>query len=297
MTDSSRDTLASPPATPRVAIVTVSYGSQDVLVPFLASLPEATSHPIQLVVADNKPDSTVVPALTLAAGGSYLPLEGNLGYGHAVNAAVRTLPPEVEWIVVSNPDIVISASAIDLLLSSANEDPSIAAIGPRILSSGGDVYPSARSVPSLRSGVGHALLANLWPENPWSRHYQRSTDSLVERRDAGWLSGAFLAIRRSVLDDLEGFDESYFMYFEDVDLGFRIGKLGLRNVYEPAAEVVHSGAHSTKSDTVRMIRAHHTSAMRFLSKKYPGPLLWPLRMVLRIGLALRARLQSNQGER
>jgi N-acetylglucosaminyl-diphospho-decaprenol L-rhamnosyltransferase len=78
------------------------------------------------------------------------------------------------------------------------------------------------------------------------------------------------------------------MYFEDVDLGMRIGQAGFRNVYEPAASVVHAGGHSTQGASELMIRAHHDSASRFLSRKYPGPLLWPVRVALSLGLRLRS---------
>lgn len=287
------------PESARVAVVTVSYGSEAVLGPFLASLATAASVPLLTVVTDNKPTSeaSAVAALTAEANGYYLPLPENRGYGQAVNEALHRLPAEIEWVVISNPDVVAKPDSIDLLLRGAHDDASIAAIGPRILSSTGEVYPSARTVPSLRSGVGHALFADVWPSNPWTRQYKRETGTEPSRRDAGWLSGAFLLVRRTVLDELGGFDASYFMYFEDVDLGYRIGKLGLRNVYEPAASVVHTGAHSTEGESARMIRAHHDSARKFLSRKYPRAWHWPIRVVLATGLTMRSRLAERRSAR
>ena len=79
------------------------------------------------------------------------------------------------------------------------------------------------------------------------------------------------------------------MYFEDVDLGFRLGRAGYRNVYEPSATVTHVGAHSTGTESAAWSRRHHASARRFLSKKYAGWWLWPVRVVLRVGLAIRSR--------
>jgi N-acetylglucosaminyl-diphospho-decaprenol L-rhamnosyltransferase len=90
-----------------------------------------------------------------------------------------------------------------------------------------------------------------------------------------------------MFDEIGGFDEHYFMYFEDVDLGYRFGKAGYRNRYEPAAIVTHAGAHSTAAESALMVASHHESARRFLNKKYSGPVLWPLRVAL--GLGLRAR--------
>lgn len=287
------------PGAARVAVVTVSYGSEDVLGPFLSSLQAASANPLRIVVADNKQLAGLdsVARLTAKYGGEYLPLPSNRGYGGAINAAVRSLPSDVDWVVISNPDVTVNPSAIDVLLASVGDDDTVGAVGPLILSADGDVYPSARTIPSLSSGVGHALFANLWPSNPWTRRYRRDSGIPTSRRDAGWLSGAFLAVRRPVLDALGGFDEGYFMYFEDVDLGYRIGKLGLRCVYEPSAVVVHTGAHSTEGDSALMVRAHHVSARRFLSQKYAGPLLFPVRLILSAGLAIRSRIAERRSNR
>jgi N-acetylglucosaminyl-diphospho-decaprenol L-rhamnosyltransferase len=284
---------------PHVAVVTVSYGSDNVIGPFLSSLTTASVNRLYIVVADNKPlgQSSVVARTAENAGAVYLPLRENRGYGGAINEAVKTLPDEVEWVVISNPDVTVNPGTIDRLLNSVADDVTVGAVGPRILSAEGLVYPSARTIPSLQSGVGHALFANIWPGNPWSRRYRRESGDAIARRDAGWLSGAFLIVRRPVFDELNGFDDGYFMYFEDVDLGYRIGKLGLRNVYEPSAVVVHTGAHSTDGDSARMARAHHASARRFLSRKYSGPLLWPVRVILTAGLAVRSRIAERRTSR
>ena len=284
----------TPPApAPRLAVISVSYGSEDVLEGFFNSLRDATAASPIVVITDNKPaEGAQVEALANANAANYLPLDYNHGYGFAVNAAVQTLPPDVVWLLISNPDLTFAPGSIDALIRTGDSDSRIGSVGPAIRSTDGQIYPSARAVPSLRMGIGHALFANMWTENPWSRAYKSSQKQTV-RRDAGWLSGACILVRRSTYDLLGGFDAGYFMYFEDVDLGYRIGKLGFRNVYEPMAQVTHMGAHSTTEDSNRMIRVHHDSARRFLSKKYSGWLLWPLRAMLSVGLAMRSRIHSR----
>lgn len=274
---------------PSVGIVTVAYRSNRVLGGFLDSITGAAAEPPAVVVVDNAPGAGDATDLAQRAGAQHVPLPANPGYGGAVNAGVRVLPPTVEWVLISNPDVVLAPGAIDTLLATASADPAIAAVGPAVLNPDGSVYPSARRVPSLRTGVGHALFANLWQRNPWTLAYRRETDPSDEQRDAGWLSGSCLLVRRSAFDEIGGFDEGYFMYFEDVDLGFRFGRAGWRNVYEPAASVTHVGAHSTGGESARMVRAHHDSARRFLSKKYAGWWLWPVRATLAVGLAIRSR--------
>lgn len=279
---------------PRVAVVTVSYGSEAVLEGFLASLGGALSGTPIIVIADNKPqDGAPVVALARESSAVYLPLEGNRGYGYAMNAGVGCLPASVEWILLTNPDLTFEIAAIDVLVASGDADPKIGAVGPAIRSPDGSVYPSARSVPSLRTGIGHAIFANIWTHNPWTRAYKASDEHAI-RRDAGWLSGACLLVRREAFDALGGFDTSYFMYFEDVDLGYRMGRLGYRNVYEPSAGVIHIGGHST-GESARMVRAHHDSARRFLSRKYSGWALWPVRTGLSLALIIRSKILARRG--
>jgi len=281
--------MASSPA-PAVAVVTVSFGSSQVLESFLASLSSASSIPLEIVIADNLQDDSAVARLASRYRATHLVMPSNVGYGSAINAAVESLPDSVEWILVANPDLVMGDGSIDTMVRTAQADPLIADVGPATLTATGDVYPSARAIPSLRTGIGHALFFRVWPANPWSRAYLQDTSAQLRQRDTGWLSGACILVRRSTFADIGGFDSHYFMYFEDVDLGYRFGKRGYRNVYEPAATVTHTGAHSTTSNAARMVAEHHRSAERFLRKKYSRPILWPIRFGLSLGLRVRSRL-------
>ena len=276
-----------------LAVVTVSYRSESVLPAFTASVPGATDRPYELLIADNAP-SDEMKAMAAASGARYIPLEQNAGYGAAVNAATRTLGPEVRWVLICNPDVRLLPGSLDLLVDRLEGDPTIAAVGPRVLNEDGTTYPSARAVPSLRTGIGHALFANIWKANPWTRTYRAASDPSDEPRDAGWLSGSCLLVRRIAFEGVGGFDEGYFMYFEDVDLGVRMTEAGYRNVYDPAARVVHAGAHSTSAEAPRMVAAHHASARRFVGRRYSGALLLPVRWAIYLALDVRSRILQFQ---
>jgi N-acetylglucosaminyl-diphospho-decaprenol L-rhamnosyltransferase len=92
-----------------------------------------------------------------------------------------------------------------------------------------------------------------------------------------------------------GFDPGYFMYFEDVDLAERMGRRGWLHVYAPSAVVVHEGGHSTRREPGRMLRVHHESALRYMSRQYPGRRYAPLRLLLRAGLSARLLLSHVNG--
>lgn len=284
-------------ASARVGVVTVSFGSDDVLPAMLDSIPAAVDGPFEAVVVDNRPSGDTVRLLAERAGARYLQRADNPGYGGAMNAGAALLSPSVEWVLIANPDLVLTPGSVRVMLDRGETDAAIGAVGPLVREPDGSVYPSARAVPSIRNGIGHALFVNLWPGNPWTRRYLDDSPAEPALKDSGWLSGSCVLVRRTAFDALGGFDEGFFMYFEDVDLGFRLGKAGLRNVYEPAAEVTHAGAHATGRDSAAMIRAHHASARRFLTHKYPGALLWPVRAVLGIGLRVRSDLITRRMRR
>jgi len=280
-----------------LAVVTVTYSPGEVLDTFLDTLAEATKRSPRVVLADNgSVDGAPERAAASREGVELLHTGGNLGYGTAANRAVAVLPPEFGWVVVANPDIEWTPGSLDTLLDAGDRWPRAGSLGPLIREPDGTVYPSARLLPSLGRGIGHALLGRLWPGNPWTRSYRQSSASLVER-PAGWLSGSCLLVRRSAFETIRGFDERYFMYFEDVDLGERLGRAGWQNVFVPTAEVVHLGGHATARASERMLAEHHRSTYRYLAGRYRGPWLTPLRLTLRLGLAARLWLAVRAARR
>lgn len=287
--------------THRVGIITVSYGSGDALTVFLRSLREHHGD-LPVVVVDNKPDDENVQGLAQRYGAQYVPIPSNPGYGAGMNAGVRALELGVaanaplDAYFFCNPDVRFIEPAIGHLAASLSGDPAAGSIGPRLLNEDGTVYPSARNIPSVGTGVGHALFGRIWPNNPWSRAYKDAAN-YETRRPAGSLSGAAVMVKREVFDTVGGWDETYFMHFEDIDLGWRIGRAGFVNVYEPAVAVEHAGAHSTKKHAVAVERAMTKSAIRFMGKRYAGFWRSPLRWVITAGLRVRGWLKVRAARR
>lgn len=286
----------------RIGVVVVTYSPGEALTSFLDSVPGSTTRPVTVVLADNgSTDGSVEREVERAverAGSADVPevrllrTGGNLGYGRAANAGVAELDPAIRWVLVVNPDVVLGPGCIDALLAAADRHPNAGAFGPLITTPDGVVYPSARALPSLLAGVGHAALGWWWPSNPWTRAYRLDRAEPIERT-AGWLSGSCLLLRREAFTAVDGFDPGFFMYFEDLDLGERLGRAGWRNVYVPSARVVHVGGHATEKAPAMMADAHHRSAYRYLSRRYPARWQAPLRLVLKAGLGVRAFLSRR----
>jgi N-acetylglucosaminyl-diphospho-decaprenol L-rhamnosyltransferase len=270
-----------------LGVVTVTYSPGAALGRFLDTLEKATTRSYGVVLADNGSTDGEPERAALRPDVVLLRTGGNLGYGRAANIAVPQAPGE--WVLVANPDVTFEPGALDILLEAADRWPEAAALGPAILSPDGSLYPSARSLPSLGRGIGHALCGWWWPSNPWTAAYRRERGTPVEG-PVGWLSGSCLLLRRAAFDAVAGFDPSYFMYFEDLDLCERLGRAGWQNVYVPTAVVGHEGAHATSRAPAEMLAAHHRSAYHYLSRRYPGARWFPLRLALRAGLAARLAL-------
>lgn len=276
-----------------LAVITVTYSPGPYLKAFLDSVPHATGLPTTVIMADNG-SVDGAPEAAVGEGVELLRTGGNIGYGSAINAAARTLRERREageindeFFVISNPDVVFDPGSLDALLDAAARHPGAASLGPFIREADGSAYPSARAVPTLRNGIGHALFGTIWPKNPWSNSYRADADMSTERA-AGWLSGSCLLVRWEAFDRVGGFDERYFMYMEDVDLGDRFGRAGYANIFVPSAEITHAKGHAAGEHPEAMLPAHHDSAYRFQADRLAGPLLAPVRAALWGGLKLRS---------
>ncbi|ORB67186.1 glycosyltransferase family 2 protein [Mycolicibacterium tusciae] len=289
-----------------LVVVTVTYSPGPHLNRFLASLSHATDRAVTVIMADNgSTDGAPEEALAHYSNVRLLRTGANLGYGSAVNRAVdeylkgdlaQAISGDSDFFIVANPDVQWGPRSIDILIDAASRWPRAGALGPMIRDPDGTVYPSARHLPSLIRGGMHAVVGPLWRSNPWTAAYRQAREAPSERA-VGWLSGSCLLLRRAAFDEIAGFDERYFMYMEDVDLGDRLGRAGWQNVYVPSAEILHDKGHATGRDPARNLAAHHTSTYTFLADRYPHWSQGPLRWTIKAALAARAGLVVRNSRR
>jgi len=285
--------VANSASNPALRVVAVTYSPGTALDGFVESLAEATTRPTDVVLADNgSTDGAPERVAGAHRNVRLLPTGGNIGYGAAVNAGLADVAEG--WALVANPDVRFEPGSVDELLAVAARWPRAATVGPAIRTPDGELYPSARELPSLSTGIGHALVGWAWPANPWTARYRREREQPRER-PAGWLSGSCFLVDLAAFHSVGGFDPGYFMYFEDVDLADRLGRRGWLNVYAPSAVVVHEGGHATRREPHRMQRVHHASALRYLSGQHPGRRNAPLRAALRLGLGARVLISYVSG--
>lgn len=251
-----------------VAVVLVTYQSAADLPSCLDVLPAAAGpHPLEMVVVDNASRDHSAE-IARARGLKVLEQPANLGLSRAINlGAAQTAAP---WLLVVNPDARLAAGSLARMVATAATDARIGAVGPRLWKLDGSVYPTGRRFPSILMGTLHAVLGTVWPANPATRRYHLADLERDAPTRVDWVSGACLLLRRAAFDDVGGFDERYFMYFEEIDLCLRLARAGWAVVYDPGAEAWHAVGGSTRSAPFRKVWNHHRSALRFYCRRYQG---------------------------
>ena len=244
----------------------------------------------EIVVVENGTRGSSAAALGDASSRVEIVATGaNVGFGAGVNRGVARLRDDVDLVVVANPDVRVHRGALGDLVGALDEHPEWGIVGPTIVAEDGAVYPSVRRFPDPIDATGHALLGLVRPDNRFTRRYRSS----AMRPDGGvdWVSGAFFVIRRRAFEELGGFDESYFMFAEDMDLCWRAHEHLIGVGVAPTAVITHVEGVSRRAHPYKMLLAHHRSALRFAAASTSGParLALPLAAVV-LGMRLAAAL-------
>jgi N-acetylglucosaminyl-diphospho-decaprenol L-rhamnosyltransferase len=259
--------LDAGPGTVDVSAVVVNHEAGDALAVCVATL-RAEGISAVTVVDNASTDGSIVSLRDADPEVVVIETGTNRGYGAGANCGIDVAASEL--VLVSNPDVAVHPGALATLAAVLGADPTLAVVGPKILEADGTRYPSARRFPSLLDAAGHALLGDLVPTNPFTRRYRMGYLGADEVTEVDWVSGACFLARRRALDELHGFDESYFMYAEDADLCWRARRAGWGVAYVPGAVVTHLQGISTAHQPYRMLVAHHRSVFRFATKTERG---------------------------
>jgi N-acetylglucosaminyl-diphospho-decaprenol L-rhamnosyltransferase len=249
---------------PRVSVVVVSFNTTADLLSCAASLEHGVTIPYELIVVDNASTDGSAAALQSAQPTAQIVRNAeNVGFGRACNQGIRL--SRGPYVLLLNSDAEVKPGAVETLAGVLDAQPGVGAVGPRTLNDDG----------TLQVSFGPDL--TLWGE--WR---QRRLVEGVRRRDPGtlrrlaaaasrehepaWLSGSCLLARRSALESVSLFDETFFLYEEDADLCRRLRKAGWRIVFKPSAEVVHRLGRSTASDPRRARIEYQRSHLRYYRK-------------------------------
>lgn len=265
--------MAGVPGSPRVGAVVVDYRSGDHLAACVRSLLDGGADQVAVVANHSAADTRVVldaaGLLGSEAKVAIVDPEANLGYGSGANRGAAALGA-CDYVLVANPDLELHDGALDAMVHALEANASWGIVGPTILDSSGKRYPSVRRFPSMVDAAGHAVLSIFTNDNPFSRRYRSPAAAEGEETGVDWVSGACMLLRREAFEEVGGFDERYFMFAEDMDICWRLGKAGWQVGVAPSAVVTHVEGVSRRSRPYAMLRAHHESALRFFVTTHTG---------------------------
>jgi GT2 family glycosyltransferase len=250
--------------TPEISAVLVNYNAGRELRRALQSISDQQpARHWEAVVVDNaSTDGSGGLVADFAPSARLLRNGENVGFAKGMNQGLTATTGPL--VLIMNPDCHLMAGALEAMRVELQRSPSCAIVGPRILNPDGSVQGSARGDPDMLTGLfgRSTVLRRAFPALAVSRRNVitdagQTGDSSV---NVDWLSGACMLARREALQRVHGFDERYFLYWEDADLCRRLRAVGYEVRYLLAATAIHQVGQSSRSLKASAIRAFHESA-------------------------------------
>lgn len=244
-------------------VVIVSYRCGEMLRRCLQSLRD---HPpadgLRVTVVDNASgDGTADVVRREFPEATLIELEENVGFSAGNNVVLRQTT--AEYVLVLNPDTVLCEGTLDTLLRLLAADERIGIVGCRLVQEDGTLdHAARRSFPTPTSALGHFLRVGRSDRAPAALTAYRAPDVSEGPVDA--VNGAFMLMRRKMLDEIGLFDEGYWMYMEDLDLCYRAARAGWITWYEPSVAAVHVKAGTSgRHRRLRLNYAFHYGMYRY----------------------------------
>ena len=249
----------------------------------------ATDWPV-IVVDNASTDGTSEYVRVRVPEAQLISADRNLGFAGGVNAGVREAA--TPWVLVLNPDIVLTRAAVERMLA-AGASPDIGAVGAQLVGPDGHAQPaySLRRFPTLATWAVDLLLVDkLWPGNPASRRYLATDLDRTRDQDIEQPSAACLLVRREAFDAIGGFDTRFHpAWFEDVDFCQRLSAAAYRLRYAASAEVVHEGGVAMRALGLESFSTiWYRNLLRYVAKQGSLPARVLIRPLLVIGMMLRS---------
>lgn len=247
-------------AKPELSVVIVNYFSERTLVECLRSV-ENQHQPVEVIVVDNGSQPHRRAGLAAAHPAVvWHSMGGNAGFSAACNSGASRA--RSRKLLFLNPDTRVAAGSLGTLARALDSRQySGAILGCAIYDGDGSVQLSCRRFPNWKTFFAgrFSLLTRLFPANSWSADYLMGSFDRQSARRVDWVSGAALAMHKSTFERLGGFDERFFVYFEDVDLCRRAADMGIPTCYFPEARVEHIIGGSSRGVPYRALAYRHRS--------------------------------------
>ena len=247
----------------------------------------------EVIVVDNNSSDNSIEYLTAKFPAvKYITNKGNTGFAKACNQGLQQA--KGSYILFLNPDTIIPEDCFTKCVSFFEANKDAGAIGIKMLDGSGKfLKESKRSFPSPSTSLYKLFgLAKLFPRSKiFSRYHLGHLNENVNN-EVDVLAGAFMMIKREVLDKVGGFDETFFMYGEDVDLSYRIQKAGFKNHYFAESSIIHFKGESTRKGSMNYVRMFYNAMSIFVRKHYGGSKAGIFSFLIHVAIWFRAALST-----
>jgi len=241
-----------------------------------------------IVVDNNSTDGSVemlqqkFPAVILIAN------KDNKGFSTANNQGIKI--SKGEYVLLLNPDTVVQEDTFEKTIRFMDEHPDAGALGVKMLDGKGNFLPeSKRGLPTPLVAFYKTFgLSTLFPKSKTFNRYHLGFLNEDETHEVEVLAGAFMLLRKSVLNKIGLLDEDFFMYGEDIDLSYRVIKGGYKNYYFPETRIIHYKGESTKKGSLNYVRIFYQAMIIFAQKHYSPQQAKFYTFFIRIAVYLRA---------
>jgi len=274
----------------KLSIVIVNYNSKFLLEQCLDSVKKAiTGIDAEVIVVDNNStDGSNDHLRDKFIGVKFIFNNDNVGFAKACNQGFRI--SSGEYVLFVNPDTILPETCLADCISFFETHPDAGAVGVRMLDSNGNfLKESKRGIPS--ASASFYKLFGLTAIFPASKRFAKYYQPHVPEKDNNpveVLSGAFMMIRRYVFEKVNGFDEQFFMYGEDIDLSLRIDQSGYKNYYLGNINVTHLKGGSTTYN-YKYVKDFYGAMNLFVKKHYSNKPTW-YTLFLQAGIGFRKTL-------
>ena len=232
-----------------------------------------------IVVDNNSSDDSCNMVRSLFP--SVILIENKINYGFSKGNNQGVSKSTGEFICILNPDTIVTEDAFETLLQFAETTDNVGIIGCRLIDGGGFYLPeSKRNIPTPKVALNKLL--------GFSKQYYANHLDEFQTGQVNILVGAFMLMKKEVFQKVNGFDEDYFMYGEDIDLSFRIHKLGYNNFYNGAVTNLHFKGESTLKDK-NYARRFYGAMQIFYKKHFKSNLIYNVLVWIGIQVAFMLR--------
>ncbi|MFL3044397.1 MAG: glycosyltransferase [Candidatus Neomarinimicrobiota bacterium] len=283
-----------------VSILIISYNVRQYVAHTIDAILKSDVEEMEIIVVDNNSYDNTVAYLQDRYNHLHqikiIKNSDNVGFGKAINQAAVIAKGDYYFIL--NPDTIIQEETISILQEYLDDHPDVGMTGPKIINADGSLQLACkRSLPTASVALPKLLgLSRLFPNSRWAGKYNLTylDPDAIHAVDA--ISGSCMFIRSALFHDLEGFDERFFMFGEDLDLCTRVWKNNYEIHYVPQTQIVHYQGESVKSAPFDSINAFYNAMILFADKHFSFGSGWLMKLAIRCGIYVR-KLLSMIGEK